>query len=88
MKSGRPYSIMLVALFLLSLSLPVQAQGLSLPVQAQGDPAQVVEGFLQAWATQDYATMYSLLSDPSRSQYTQPVFEQIYIDALRSPSKA
>lgn len=72
MKSGRPYSIMLVVFFLLSLRLPVQAQG---------DPAQVVEGFLQAWATQDYATMYSLLSDPSRSQYTQPVFEQIYIDA-------
>jgi penicillin-binding protein 2 len=51
------------------------------PAAAQGDPAQVVERFLNAWATQDYTTMYSLLSDPSRDQYTQPVFEEIYASA-------
>jgi penicillin-binding protein 2 len=55
--------------------------GASLPVRAQGDPAQVVTSFLAAWAAQDYTAMYNLLSDISREQYTQPVFQEIYAEA-------
>jgi len=47
-------------------------------IYAQDDPSSTVEAFLNAWNTNDTATMYSLISPQSQELYPQPVFENRY----------
>lgn len=51
----------------------------TLVIVAQNNtPAAAVTTFIDAWSSQDYETMYGLLSTESQQLYTFPVFREIY----------
>ncbi|NWF68574.1 MAG: hypothetical protein HXY40_05770 [Chloroflexi bacterium] len=49
-----------------------------LPVLTRQTPQEVVQTFLEAWNTSNYAAMYALVSTPSRERYPQSVFQARY----------
>jgi penicillin-binding protein 2 len=57
--------------------------GAAAPILAQSpqSPAEVVEGFLEAWNAQDYPAMYALVSPESQELYAFAVFQTTYENA-------
>jgi penicillin-binding protein 2 len=53
-------------------------------LQGQRSPQDVATGFLDNWKLGDYQAMYAALSPQSQSQYTFPVFQKTYEDAMTS----
>ncbi len=51
-------------------------------LQGSASPEDVAKGFLDNWKTANYQAMYAALSTPSQQEYTFPVFQKIYQDAM------
>ncbi|MEP6985411.1 MAG: penicillin-binding transpeptidase domain-containing protein, partial [Chloroflexota bacterium] len=51
-------------------------------LQGSASPEDVAKGFLENWKTANYQAMYGDLSAPSQQEYTFPVFQKIYQDAM------
>ncbi|MBI5669636.1 MAG: hypothetical protein HZC41_16660 [Chloroflexi bacterium] len=78
----------LVLLLLLAACAPTGSQpGAVAPIiQISQSPEQVVTDFLNGWREQDYAGMYSRLSQQSQSVYSLPVFQKQYEDVMNRMS--
>lgn len=48
------------------------------------DPLNMVNAFLQAWKTEDYASMYAMLSQESQAVITADDFSKKYTDAMNN----
>ncbi len=51
-------------------------------LQGIASPEDIAKGFLDNWKTANYQAMYGDLSVPSQQEYTFPVFQKIYQDAM------
>ncbi len=51
-------------------------------LQGSASPEDVAKKFLDNWKVANYQAMYSDLSVPSQQEYTFPVFQKIYQDAM------
>src|SRR3982751_38577 len=51
-------------------------------LQGIASPEDVAKGFLDNWKTANYQAMYGNLSPQSQQEYTFPVFQKIYQDAM------
>ncbi len=76
---------MVLLMFLAACGGPSSTTGGSsiVPIlQGSASPEDVAKGFLDNWKTANYQAMYSDLSEPSQQEYTFPVFQKIYQDAM------
>ena len=51
-------------------------------LQGAAPPEDVAKKFLDNWKVANYQAMYADLSAPSQQEYTFPVFQKIYQDAM------
>ncbi len=64
-------------------SSPSGSSGGIVPIlQGIASPEDVAKQFLDNWKTANYQAMYNDLSVPSQQEYTFPVFQKIYQDAM------
>lgn len=51
-------------------------------LQLASSPEDIARGFLDSWKAANYEAMYGALSPKSQQEYTFPVFQKIYQDAM------
>lgn len=83
----RSYSLLTIVLLVLlaacgGTSSPSASGGIVVPLLQAASPEDVAKRFLDNWKSANYEAMYAALSPPSQQEYTFPVFQKIYQDAM------